>query len=126
VVLALMLLAVQRGSALTQLERRRLARAAADQLTGLLDRDGLNDVVRATWAAAAREETMWLLVLDLDHFKTVNDDYGHLVGDELLCGVGVVLRSVLRETDTAFRIGGEEFVLLLRSVDEAEAAERVR
>ena len=70
-----------------------------------------------------------LLLLDLDHFKQVNDQYGHAAGDQVLAGVGTALRSVLRARDFAGRNGGEEFAVLLPDTDIAaalEIAERVR
>ncbi|MGA2828297.1 MAG: GGDEF domain-containing protein [Streptosporangiaceae bacterium] len=70
-----------------------------------------------------------LLLLDLDHFKQVNDQYGHAAGDQVLAGVGTALRSVLRARDFAGRNGGEEFAVLLPDTDIAaalEIAERIR
>ena len=70
-----------------------------------------------------------LLLLDLDHFKQVNDQRGHAVGDQVLANVGATLRSVLRDRDFAGRNGGEEFAVLLPDTDIAvalEVAERVR
>ena len=70
-----------------------------------------------------------LLLLDLDHFKQINDQWGHAVGDQVLANVGAVLRSVLRTRDFAGRNGGEEFAVLLPDTEIAaalEIAERVR
>jgi diguanylate cyclase (GGDEF)-like protein len=70
-----------------------------------------------------------LLLLDLDHFKQVNDQYGHAAGDHLLASVGAALRSVVRGADFAGRNDGEEFAVLLPDTDIAaalEIAERVR
>ncbi len=70
-----------------------------------------------------------LLLLDLDHFKQINDQWGHAVGDQVLANVGAVLRSVLRTRDFAGRNGGEEFAVLLPDTETAvalEIAERVR
>jgi diguanylate cyclase (GGDEF)-like protein len=71
----------------------------------------------------------WLAMLDIDHFKKVNDTYGHLIGDEVLILVGRILKSSFRTTDTVYRFGGEEFVVVMRCNDDAAAvaaAERFR
>ena len=83
--------------------------AATDLLTGLNNRRAF---LEATEAAAARSAGV-LMMLDLDHFKRINDTYGHLVGDECLRGVADVLRSQLRDDDIVGRIGGEEFAVFL-------------
>ncbi len=70
-----------------------------------------------------------LLLLDLDHFKQINDQRGHAVGDQVLANVGAVLRSVLRVQDFAGRNGGEEFAVLLPDTEMSaatEIAERIR
>ncbi len=68
------------------------------------------------------ESAHWLAVLDIDHFKRVNDQFGHLYGDEVLILIANLLRSSFRPTDKLFRFGGEEFVILLRStsIDDAQ------
>jgi len=63
----------------------------------------------------------WLAVIDIDHFKRVNDRFGHLYGDEVLILVGNRMRTCFRQSDKLFRFGGEEFVVLLRYVDQAGA-----
>ncbi|WP_250208026.1 GGDEF domain-containing protein [Curvibacter sp. CHRR-16] len=71
----------------------------------------------------------WLAVLDIDHFKRVNDNYGHLIGDEVLLLVARIMRSCFRYYDQLYRFGGEEFVILLRcdASDDAKAGlERLR
>ena len=64
---------------------------------------------------------MVLIMLDIDHFKIINDDFGHVNGDEVLIGLVDLLRSRLRESDGLFRIGGEEFAILLNRVDPGVA-----
>ena len=64
-----------------------------------------------------------LIMLDLDHFKKINDTFGHLVGDEVLRKVSALLMDSVRETDMAARYGGEEFMIFLRGADETIAAE---
>lgn len=91
-----------------------------DLLTGLYNRKPFDEHFdRAQQMPGS--SCSWLAVLDLDHFKRVNDVYGHLVGDEVLLLVGRLLRQSFRFSDKAFRFGGEEFVLLLRGADEADA-----
>ena len=63
----------------------------------------------------------WLGVVDIDHFKRVNDGFGHLIGDEVLLLVARIMRSTFRHEDRLYRFGGEEFVVLLRAQDEAAA-----
>ncbi len=79
--------------------------------------------------AAAERSPLALLMLDLDHFKQVNDQRGHAVGDQVLANVGAVMRSAMRSRDFAGRNGGEEFVILLPDTEIPVAlriAERVR
>ncbi len=104
--------------ALAQLERL----AFSDPLTGLPNRARLEQVMHE---AHRRDETLTLLYLDLDDFKTVNDSLGHGAGDELLCVVAKRLKNVVREDDLVARIGGDEFALLVRDCDAATLAQRV-
>ena len=105
-------------------------RAATDGLTGLPNKRAVTDALKRTFAQAATTHApLALLLLDLDHFKQVNDQRGHAVGDQVLAGVGATLRSVLRTGDFAGRNGGEEFAVLLPDTeigDALEIAERVR
>jgi diguanylate cyclase (GGDEF)-like protein len=99
-----------------ELESRRSA--TSDQLTGLLNRKAL-DLHWPRMIAETAEGGAWLsvLVCDLDHFKAVNDTHGHAVGDEVLAGAAAVLTECLRPQDLAFRVGGEEFLVLLPDTD---------
>lgn len=75
------------------------------------------------------EGSYWLAMIDIDHFKRVNDNYGHLIGDEVLLLLARLMRKVFRFHDQLYRFGGEEFVVLMRCRHEAEAAgalERLR
>ncbi len=105
-------------------------RAATDALTGLPNSRNANDTVRRMAAHASRTVTpLAALAIDLDHFKQINDTYGHGVGDEVLAAVASTLTGTLRENDFAARIGGEEFLVLLpdTGVEGAEsAAEKIR
>ena len=114
-------------------DRRAIATiAATDPLTGLPNRRALTAAVEASIGRHGRNERETtecsLLLLDLDRFKEVNDGLGHQFGDELLRAVGGRLQSTVAETDTVARIGGDEFVVLLRAdACEAElAATRIR
>jgi diguanylate cyclase (GGDEF)-like protein len=106
------------------------AAARTDAKTGLLNaaawqREADTEIVRARRTG----ETLALLIIDIDHFKRVNDGHGHLVGDQVLVGVAATLRSQLRDYDVVGRFGGEEFVVLLPRADVHEArrvAERLR
>jgi diguanylate cyclase (GGDEF)-like protein len=73
--------------------------------------------------AKREQQKLAVLFMDLDHFKPINDDYGHAVGDQFLCGVAQAIKQQLREGDTLSRFGGDEFVVLLSSVQSAESAE---
>lgn len=70
--------------------------------------------------AKRRDQQLAILCLDLDHFKDINDSYGHLIGDELLCMVAKRLRDRMRSSDLVARLGGDEFVVLLEEVDHPE------
>lgn len=111
-----------------------------DSLTGLLNRktfdDNFSKILRTSVQKQMevepddpamerrnneREKQHWLAVLDIDHFKRVNDTFGHLYGDEVLILVANLMRSSFRPTDKLFRFGGEEFVILLRSTTKEDA-----
>jgi len=104
--------------------------ATTDSLTGALNRRRLFEVAAAELARAARyEHPLCLAMLDLDHFKSINDRYGHAVGDEALRLVAAVTRERLRSVDVLGRYGGEELVVVLPQTprDAAEIAlERIR
>ncbi|MES2297150.1 MAG: GGDEF domain-containing protein [Pseudomonadota bacterium] len=112
-----------------------------DSLTGLLNRKTFDDQLAKMLQASADndgeppsgqerrhpgidEEKQWLAVVDVDHFKSVNDKFGHLYGDEVLILIANLLHSSFRSQDRVFRFGGEEFVVLLRS-SSLENAEKI-
>jgi diguanylate cyclase (GGDEF)-like protein len=105
-------------------------RAATDGLTGLPNQRAAADALKRMFAQAITTGSpLALLFLDLDHFKQINDQRGHAVGDQVLANVGAVLRTVLRGRDFAARNGGEEFAVLLPDTEIAPAlaiAERIR
>jgi len=89
-------------------------RAATDSLTGLPNRRSVDANVMRMVAHAGRSiEPVAVILLDLDHFKDVNDRFGHAGGDEVLAAVGAAVRATVRESDFAGRYGGEEFVVVL-------------
>lgn len=97
-----------------------------DALTNLPNRILLNDrLQQAITQANRREGQAGLLYIDLDNFKPVNDQHGHQAGDELLCQVARRIGNCLRDEDTVARIGGDEFLVLLPTLSEREAALRV-
>jgi diguanylate cyclase (GGDEF)-like protein len=98
--------------------------ATRDELTGLFNRRYLNDALPALWALAQRDgKPLAAVILDLDHFKRVNDEQGHDAGDRLLAAFGRLLAANLRKSDIACRYGGEEFCVLMPETD-AEGARR--
>jgi diguanylate cyclase (GGDEF)-like protein len=100
-------------------------RAATDTLTGLPNQRAVQETLKRMVAQASRTITPLAAVLiDLDHFKQINDIHGHDRGDEVLAAVGVAFRNVVRESDFVGRYGGEEFLILLPSTDK-EGAVRV-
>lgn len=100
--------------------------AQHDHLTGLPNRLLLNDRLEQTIRSASRNaEIFAVLMIDLDHFKRVNDSLGHHIGDELLKVVSQRLEACVRESDTVARMGGDEFVVLLPSVSDRGGVIRV-
>lgn len=91
--------------------------AEHDALTGIMNRSGFD---RMTAILSKSKATMALLVIDVDHFKDVNDTYGHEVGDEALKRVAEILVQNFRNSDTPIRYGGDEFVVLMASVTEKQ------
>jgi diguanylate cyclase (GGDEF)-like protein len=92
-----------------------------DPLTGLKNRTAL-----ANWMEEQQGFDGLVVVCDMDDFKRINDGYGHLVGDEILHGVGKLVRSSIRDEDLAFRWGGDEFVIFFRSTNTRMVEGRMR
>ncbi|MEJ7688588.1 MAG: GGDEF domain-containing protein [Variovorax sp.] len=107
-------------------ERRLLQLASLDALTGLGNRAAFErQLSEALERCRIHRSLMALLYLDLDHFKQVNDSWGHPVGDALLKAVAERLSQAKRTTDFAARLGGDEFVVVLEALGSAGAASRV-
>jgi diguanylate cyclase (GGDEF)-like protein len=106
-----------------QLEARDLAsQAHTDPLTGALNRQGLREVLMKRLHAAGHvDEEMAVVFMDLDHFKRINDQYGHDAGDEVLRRFAAVIRGEVRSSDKLVRWGGEEFLLLCPETDVPHA-----
>ena len=104
--------------------------AMKDQLTGCHNRHSLAEYAPKMLADAERYKySLSILILDLDHFKVINDEHGHTVGDDVLADVGKQLRACCRQGDFICRLGGEEFILLLPHCDASHAlnkAEEIR
>jgi diguanylate cyclase (GGDEF)-like protein len=104
--------------------------ALLDPLTRLGNRAALDNALRRELQLAERHHyELSLLMIDVDHFKRINDEHGHGCGDEILQLIARTIENVCRETDISFRYGGEEFVVLLRKTGGSGAriiAERLR
>jgi diguanylate cyclase (GGDEF)-like protein/PAS domain S-box-containing protein len=109
-------------TALRQAEEQLRFLAHHDPLTGLTNRSLFNDRLDTALRAAYRHHgSLAVLFLDINDFKSINDTYGHAVGDRLLCAFARRLESCVRETDTVARLGGDEFTVLLTDTQSADA-----
>jgi diguanylate cyclase (GGDEF)-like protein len=119
-------LAMRKATLLQQVQRM----AETDALTGVANRRSFEQAMSRDVSRALRShEELTLILVDLDHFKALNDRFGHQAGDDVLRKVGAVLADACRQSDTSARYGGEEFAVLLPTCrkDEAlDAAERIR
>ncbi|MBI3902917.1 MAG: GGDEF domain-containing protein [Nitrosomonadales bacterium] len=104
--------------------------ALIDPLTGILNRRGFEGKAQQIFAdKASVEKGLCLLMLDIDHFKKINDTYGHLFGDKVICGIAAAIKSKIKGQDAVARLGGEEFAVLLPETAVAGAhavAEQIR
>ena len=118
------------GQRILDLEARLADMARRDLLTGLCNRRALYETLQAEYSQAAREtRPLGLILVDLDHFKLINDQYGHPVGDQVLQLVAQTLEKNKRAYDCVGRWGGEEFLVILPNTDLVQAAlvaERLR
>jgi diguanylate cyclase (GGDEF)-like protein len=107
------------GRAYNQMRERLQTIVLTDPLSGCYNRRGLNQLAEREVSRAVRQKKeIAVLAIDLDHFKRVNDDYGHLTGDEVLREVGALLQATAREADVVARFGGEEFTILVPDSNE--------
>ncbi|MCW2995173.1 MAG: hypothetical protein JWQ18_2668 [Conexibacter sp.] len=128
--LATMLAVVMMSSVIRESDAQHRSAAILDGLTGMLNRTALaarTDEIEHQSAIAGH--SVAVIVADVDHFKAVNDSHGHGVGDHVLRDLAGVLRKELRAFDLAYRVGGEEFAVIMPGADEqagTELAERLR
>jgi len=102
-----------------------LYNATHDQLTGLNNRHVLSQEGKRTFSHAKRHgNKLSAIILDIDHFKHVNDEYGHLVGDKVLVNIAKILKQNMRTEDFTARFGGEEFIVILEDCNVIQAKEK--
>ncbi|MCF6148262.1 MAG: diguanylate cyclase [Candidatus Kuenenia sp.] len=124
------LLATYVGLAMSALQRIRLMNfakrtAITDALTGVYNRRFFDEMLKKQLALTKRrDESLCLLLLDFDHFKSINDTYGHTAGDRVLQEVSKMLNNSLRASDVLARYGGEEFVIIMPGADISHAKEK--
>ncbi len=112
------------STALMQSDFEHRTEAVIDPLTGLLNRTALrNRTLELSQRSEFTAEPVGVIVADIDHFKEINDTHGHSVGDAVLKDIAYVMRKELRAFDLAYRIGGEEFLVLLPGANIGEAEE---
>ena len=107
---------------LTRLLNRKTFDETFDRLLALPSADEIGQALGERRHQVYSGEPAWLCVIDIDHFKRINDSFGHLFGDEVLLRMGELMRKTFRGGDRLFRFGGEEFVVILNAADESLAA----
>ena len=114
-------------AALSQIVRQKRmveALSVTDELTGLNNRRALLDQANRLFAQSTRSGTpVSLALIDIDHFKQVNDEHGHPTGDRILVAFAMLLKEVVRRADVVARVGGEEFCVLMPATDATGASE---
>jgi diguanylate cyclase (GGDEF)-like protein len=114
------------------LEKKLIAEKAAktDIITGLFNRRAYYEISEIEYQRLLRHpKELSVIMFDIDHFKSINDNYGHSTGDEILNRIGNIVKNLIREYDYAFRMGGDEFLVLLPESNDKQAsqlAERIR
>lgn len=110
---------------ITRLQNERvnaIHKATHDKLTGAYNREKFNEILRVELEEAKRyKKDLSMAILDIDHFKLINDTYGHLVGDKVLQELANFCKNHIRKTDTFARWGGEEFTMLMNDIDISTA-----
>lgn len=124
-------LAFRNTAADLAVQNRQLANAAlTDPLTGLPNRRAAMEHLAQAWSASVRNQhALSVMMIDIDHFKRINDAHGHAAGDDILRKTATALRTAMRREDTVCRIGGEEFLVICEQVDldaARQSAERIR
>lgn len=118
------------GRRILDLQDRLLFAATHDQLTGIGNRSAILQQLHAEWERRSREgSSLSILLADIDHFKRVNDTYGHSAGDTVLRKVALQMKTALRPYDLVGRYGGEEFLVVLPNcnlIQASDVAERMR
>jgi len=100
--------------------------AHQDYLTGALNRRGMDEALASEFSRADRHNTtLCIAMIDIDHFKKLNDNLGHATGDQALTHLVRVLKDVLRPTDVLARFGGEEFIIILPATPQDEAVKAI-
>jgi diguanylate cyclase (GGDEF)-like protein len=118
--ISIVVLSLERRSEM--LVKRLAGEARTDALTGLLNRRGFEERATVELAHARRQSTsLAVMMLDIDHFKRINDAWGHETGDDVLTRIAELLVGECREIDVVARVGGEEFVILMPGADEEGA-----
>ncbi len=113
------------GKLVSRLEKKLQEQAISDPLTGLYNRRYLSEFLPRELLRSRRSATpVAVILIDLDHFKRINDTFGHEAGDIVLTAVGVLLKDKVRGSDIACRYGGEEFALILPEADTQAAKRR--
>lgn len=104
--------------------------AMIDPLTGIYNRHYFNEVLKREQQRVKRKYyTICILMMDIDGLKNINDHYGHLMGDKVICDIATILKSAIRESDVLARFGGDEFVILIPSAgagDGKNLADRIQ
>jgi diguanylate cyclase (GGDEF)-like protein len=122
--IALLVAVALLSSALMKSDLEHRSSSVIDPLTGMLNRNALQTrIAELTQQASILREPVALIVGDLDHFKAINDGHGHAAGDAVLKDVAYRMRKSLRAYDLAYRLGGEEFLVVLPGADSLQAAE---
>ena len=102
------------GQSYNEMRSRLIELVGTDILTGCINRRAFETRLKREWRQARRRNsTLALLMIDIDHFKDINDSHGHAAGDIVLTEIGEIMRKTARETDTVARVGGDEFVVML-------------